>query len=381
MKFRVLLVGGGTGGHVYPLMAVAGALRKKSVEGGVDLELRVIGEGKFLSNACAENGLKLNTILAGKMRRYFSLLNILDFFKIPIGFIQSLWHILIYMPDVVFAKGGYASFAPCLVAKLYRIPLYIHDSDSTAGLTNKIVGKLADVVLIAFKNAEVEFGTSKCILVGNPIRSELLGAMHDESVSAFKLDPNLKTILFLGGSQGARTINTTVLQLLVMLVEKYQIIHQCGDSQLSVVKNELEKIIKEGKDEYADKISKNYRLYPFFGVSEMRAAYGAADVIVSRAGAANIFEIAAIGKPAIVIPLTHSASNHQVLNAEEFSKSGAIVIKEDNLSAHLIINQIDRLLEPVNYINVSAQIKSFAMMDAADRVASQILSVSSSDIG
>jgi len=373
MKFRVLFVGGGTGGHVFPLIAVANAVKEKSLSSGVDLEILIIGEGQLLRDACMAGGFKFKSIFAGKIRRYFSFLNFLDIFKMPIGFIQSLWYVLLFMPNVVFAKGSYASFMPCLATKLYFIPLFIHESDSTAGLTNRIVGKLADRIFIAFKNAELEFSSSRCLLVGNPIRKELLGASHDEGLARFKLDANRKTILILGGSQGARTINNIILQSLVMLTDRYQIIHQCGEAQFDIVKAEVDLIVKEGKDEYADRLVNNYKLLPFFNINEMRLAYAASDIIVSRAGAANIFEIAAIGKPTIVIPITHSASNHQVLNAQEFANFGAIVIEEDNLATHLLINQIDKLLLPENYNRISTQIKSFAMVDAADRVADQLL--------
>jgi len=361
MKFRVLFVGGGTGGHVFPLIAVANAVKEKALSSGVDLEILIIGEGQLLRDACMASGFKFKSIFAGKIRRYLSFLNFLDIFK------------LLFMPNVVFAKGSYASFMPCFVAKLYFIPLFIHESDSAAGLTNRIVGKLADRVFIAFKNTESEFSPGRCLLVGNPIRKELLGASHDEGLAMFKFDTNRKTILILGGSQGARIINNIVLQSLVMLTDKYQIIHQCGDGQFNIVKAEVDRIIKEGKDEYADRLSNNYKLFPFFNVNEMRLAYAASDVIISRAGAANIFEIAAIGKPTIVIPITHSASNHQALNAQEFSNSGAIVIEEENLATHLLINQIDKLLLSENYDKISAQIKSFAMIDAADKVADQLL--------
>ena len=373
MKFRVLFVGGGTGGHVFPLIAVANAVKEKALSSGVDLEILIIGEGQLLRDACMASGFKFKSIFAGKIRRYLSFLNFLDIFKLPIGFVQSLWYMLLFMPNVVFAKGSYASFMPCFVAKLYFIPLFIHESDSAAGLTNRIVGKLADRVFIAFKNTESEFSPGRCLLVGNPIRKELLGASHDEGLAMFKFDTNRKTILILGGSQGARIINNIVLQSLVMLTDKYQIIHQCGDGQFNIVKAEVDRIIKEGKDEYADRLSNNYKLFPFFNVNEMRLAYAASDVIISRAGAANIFEIAAIGKPTIVIPITHSASNHQALNAQEFSNSGAIVNEEENLATHLLINQIDKLLLSENYDKISAQIKSFAMIDAADKVADQLL--------
>ncbi len=138
---RILLLGGGSGGHVFPLIAVANALKEKSQQTGLSLELMVLGEGKFMKTAAAEAGLNFKPILAGKLRRYFSPLTILDIFKTPAGFFQALWHVFWFMPDVVFAKGGYASLPGALVAKLYFIPLFVHESDSIPGLANRVLGK------------------------------------------------------------------------------------------------------------------------------------------------------------------------------------------------------------------------------------------------
>lgn len=355
-----------------PLMAVADALKEKAITGNIDLELTVLGEGKFLADACAERELKLKRILAGKFRRYFSLLNFIDIFKIPIGFIQSLWHMFWFMPDVVFTKGGYVSFAPAIVAKLYFIPLFTHESDSVPGLTNKIIGKMAKTVFTSFPSAAAFFKEGKTSLVGNPIRKNLFGGDRTSALSFLNLDSSKKNILVLGGSQGAKIINETVLSSLVMMLKNYYVIHQCGESQYQSVKNAVDALSKE-ESSYAVLLQENYRLYPFFNANELAMVYAAADVIVSRAGAANIFEIAAVGKPAIIIPITKSSTNHQIKNAEEFSRFGAVLIEEANLSPNILINQIESLLKPENYSIISEKIKQFARVDAADKVADTLL--------
>src|SRR3989344_3111545 len=202
MAYRILLLGGGSGGHVFPLIAVANSLKEKSRQMGTSLELMVLGEGKLMQKAASEAGLNFKGILAGKLRRYFSLLTILDIFKIPVGFFQSLWHIFWYMPDVVFAKGGYASLPGALVAKLYFISLFIHESDSVPGLTNKILGKLAKTVFISFGSTDKYFKSGKTVLTGNPVRKELLSGDRLAAIAKFGLNPNIKTILVAGGSQG-----------------------------------------------------------------------------------------------------------------------------------------------------------------------------------
>lgn len=374
MNYKVLLLGGGSGGHVFPLIAVANALKEKAQQDGTSLDLMVLGEGKFMKKAAAEAGLNFKPVLAGKLRRYFSLLTIFDIFKIPVGFFQALWHVFWFMPDMVFAKGGYASLPGALVAKLYFIPLFVHESDSTPGLANRILGKLAKTVFISFAQSEKYFKSGATILTGNPVRKELMIGDRSVAMAKFELNPSRKTILVIGGSQGAQRINRIILDSLVLLVKDFQIIHQCGENQLQSVTTELEKIIKEGEGEYADTVKTNYKLYPFFDVNDLALAYAAADIIISRAGANNISEISMLGKPAIIIPLSTRASRgEQVTNAIEFAKLGAVMIEEGNLTPHIIISQINSLLEPGRYNSVSEKIKNFAMPDAADKIASVLL--------
>jgi len=372
---RILLVGGGSGGHVYPVIAVANALKERSANAG-GLDLALLGDDNFMRQAAQENGIKFRSILAGKLRRYFSLLAVLDIFKFPIGFLQSLWHVFWFMPDAVFAKGGYVSIMPALVARLYFIPLYIHESDSTPGLVNRMLGRLADKIFISFQISAAYFNPSKTLLTGNPVRKELLTGNKDEAAKLFDLKTDKKTIFVYGGSQGAQAINKMILESLVMMVGRgFQIIHQCGLGQYDSAKSEVDKIIKEGEGSYADSIKQNYKFLAFLNTKQLAAAYALADVLVSRAGAASIAEIAMLGKPAIFIPLSTKASRgEQVTNAVELAKYGAITIEEENLTPHIVISQIEYLLRPEKYQEVSQKIKSFAMPDAADKIAEAILS-------
>lgn len=372
-NYRVLLLGGGSGGHVFPLVAVADALKEKSQQTGVPLELMILGEGKFMEKAAVEKGIVFKSVMAGKLRRYLSPLTIFDIFKMPVGFFQALWHVFWFMPDVVFAKGGYASLPGALVAKLYFIPLFVHESDSAPGLANRILGKLAKTVFISFNSSQKYFKAGRTVLTGNPVRKEIVSGDKSAAIAKFSLNPNLKTILVAGGSQGAQKINRIILDSLVLLVKDFQIIHQCGENQFQAVKTELEKIIKEGQGEYADAVKTNYRLFPFFDANDMALAYAVADIIISRAGASNISEIAMLGKPAIIIPITNSSSGHQLENALEVSKFGAAMIEEANLTPHIIINQIQSLLEPDKASSISEKLKTFATPDAAEKIASALL--------
>ena len=360
------MIGGGSGGHVYPVIAVANAIKEKG-----DVELMLLGDNKFMGQAAKESGVKFCSIISGKLRRYFSPMNLLDIFKFPVGLVQSLWHIFWFMPDVVFAKGGYVSVPPALVAKLYLIPLYIHESDSVPGLANKFLGRLAKKIFISFQISAAHFGTAKTVLTGNPVRKELLTGDKNEAAKLFDLSLYKKTIFVYGGSQGAQRINDIILESLVMAVGKnLQIIHQCGSSQYETVKKSIDKFIKEGEGSYGNTITQNYRLEPFLGPDKIKAAYALADVIISRAGAGSIFEIALLGKPTILIPLsTRSSRGEQIANAIELAKYGAVMIEEDNLTPHIVLGQIEYLLRPENYGSVSQKIKSFATPDAAEKIA------------
>jgi UDP-N-acetylglucosamine--N-acetylmuramyl-(pentapeptide) pyrophosphoryl-undecaprenol N-acetylglucosamine transferase len=369
MAKRVLLVGGGSGGHVYPLIAVAQELRNQSK----DANLLMIGEGNFARKSAMENNIAFRGILAGKLRRYFSFEVIFDFIKLPLGFIQSLWYVYWFMPNVVFSKGGFASIAPVLVARLYMIPVYIHESDSIPGIANNILSKFAKGIFVSFQSALRHFNGKKTMLVGNPIRKTLLGGDRQAAYSHFGFSGEKKTILILGGSQGAKQINEIILNSLVVMAKDFQIIHQAGDSQYKTVQERVDRFKKEGQGTYADDIEKNYRLYPFLKDEEMKLAYAVCDIVVSRAGAGSLFEIAAVGKPAVVVPLKPSASNHQLANASEFAKFGATIVEGANMTTNILLNQIGAFLEPQRYSQISEQIKSFAKVDAADKIAKALL--------
>lgn len=364
---RILLVGGGSGGHVYPLIAVAESLVQKASQVGVDLKLMMLG-GSFIERAAKEKGIPYKIIATGKLRRYSSLNNFLDIGRFFLGFIQSLWHIFWFMPDAIFSKGGANSLAPALVASLYFIPVFIHESDSAPGLANKIVGKIADKVFISFKSSNKYFSNSKVIFTGNPVRKNLTSGNKEEAWKLFDLHEPRPTILVLGGSQGAKAINEEILDSLVVMTQKFNVIHQCGESQFESVKNGLDTILKEGALQYSEPVKRYYRLYPFFDELQLSMAYAVADIIVSRAGAGNLFEIAQLGKPAVIVPIAQSSANHQYLNAFEFSLSGGVLIEEINLNREGLVREIELMVNPENYAKFGERIKLFATPDAADKI-------------
>lgn len=365
-------MGGGTGGHVYPLIAVARALKARQA----DIRLRLLGDGPYLARAAKEVGIPYRAIIAPKLRRYASAGNIFDLFKIPFALAQSLWQIFWYMPDMVFAKGGYTSMFPTIAARFFRIPVYLHESDSVPGLSNRLLAKRSKLIFTAFSSADQYFAQmgKPTMLVGNPVRSQVLGVDHAAGLSALQLAADKKTLFITGGSQGAQQINDLMLNGLVQLVQKgWNVIHQTGEQNFGDVKKTVEQYIADGKDSYGPLLAAQYRVYPFLDESQMAAAYGAADIVVSRAGAEALSEIALVGKPAIVIPLAGSAGDHQMHNAAEFAKYGAVVIDGANATPQILISQIERLADPAIRAQVVGQITGFAKPDSADKIAQILL--------
>lgn len=363
---KIALVGGGSGGHVYPLIAVAEELKKSG-----DVQLQFIGDGALIKQEAAALSVKFRRVLAPKWRRYFSLANFLDVWKLPLGILQAFFHLWRFMPDVIFIKGSYASFLPGLVGRLFLIPLVVHESDAVPGRTNLFFGKKAGKVLLAWGAAKKYFPPGRVELTGNPIRGAVLSITDNAAAkSHFSLDPVRPAVLITGASQGAQPLNDTLLLAAVELVKKFQVIHQTGSNNFAAAERELKKIIKEGEDSYGKDLAAGYRLYPSFEAGEIALAYSAADVVICRAGS-SIFEIAAHGKPMVLVPLPGSAADHQLANAREAAKFGAIIIEQANLTPHILINEIENAYQ--NRQAIGGKIKGLARVDAAAAIANLLL--------
>lgn len=366
MAQRILFATGGTGGHVYPVASIIKAIRDKN--GGIEMEL--IGTGKTLADTAAELNLPLHQIWSAKIRRYFSLLNIIDIFKLPVAFLQSLYFVWRFMPDIVFAKGGGASFMPALAAKLLFIPLYIHETDVVPGLTNRRLARLANKIFVSFESSKQYFDAGKVELVGNPIRRELLTGNKTDALAFFKFVDTKPVILITGGSQGAQKINNIVIEALIELITEFQVIHLSGSELFAQVDAAVKQVEKEGTGTYGKFVETNYRLYPYLNTKEMTLAYNASDVVISRGGGA-LFEIAAVGKPVIIIPLAGAAADHQMANAQSLVQYGATVISEDNLTEHIFIQEIKDCYRDREALGL--RIRTFARPEVAELIAKALL--------
>lgn len=342
MKTKIVLAGGGTGGHLFPLITV---MKKIQTDFGQNQELDFLfigPKGAMEKEILEKEGIKMKGILCGKLRRYFSFHYFLDLIKFPIGFLQALWHLLIYMPDVVFAKGGYASVPVVLAAKVYLIPVVIHESDTVPGLANKFLGSIANRVAINFERAKMYFAPSKVFLSGLPVRKEILSGDPEKARELFHLEKDKPTILILGGSQGSSFINNKILSFLGTLTKKFQIIHQTG-------KNNFEEVVYLAEKAGYKANENGYYPVAFIG-EEMKDLLALADVVIARSSATHIAEIAACRKPLIVIPGHFSANNHQSINAQELVLAeSAISIEETNFTENIFFNFLNKLIEDKDY--------------------------------
>ncbi|MDP3778424.1 MAG: UDP-N-acetylglucosamine--N-acetylmuramyl-(pentapeptide) pyrophosphoryl-undecaprenol N-acetylglucosamine transferase [bacterium] len=366
---RILFTGGGTGGHFFPIVAVARELKRIAEEEQIlDLELFYMGPDDFGQEVIVQEEIFFLRVGTGKMRRYVSALNFLDFFKTFFGVIRGVWRMFFVMPDVVFSKGGYGAVPAIAGAILFRIPLIIHESDSIPGTVNRFAARFAVRVGIAFPSAAQFFPKGKTAVVGIPIRKRILGgniAHAKESLSIFTDAPVIGVI---GASQGSQKINEAVLGILKELAEEFEIVHQTGQKNFEDVKGEGMVTL-----EFAHK--EHYHPVSFFDEQGMRDFYAASDLIVSRAGASSIFEIAAWAKPAILVPLLNSAQEHQLKNAYEYAAVGAAeIIEEANLTPHILLGEIKRIIQNKDGLRrMGEAAQRFSRIDAAEIIARELL--------
>lgn len=379
-KLRILLAGGGTGGHIFPLIAVAEELKNQSAGFGVDLDLRYFGSARSYAQTLVDNDIEYAPIMATKWRRYFSILNFLDIIKFPFSILQLLWKMFLFMPNVIFSKGGPGALAVVLVGKFYRIPVVIHESDSLPGLTNKISSRWAKKVFLSFAVAGQYFQNQNQEIVGNPVRQSLFAAAESlrfggenpvlQAKKGLGLGLNEPTLLILGGSQGAERLNDFVLENLELLIQDFRVLHQIGKNNYENYKKELEFVTKDWGE-----MEKNRYHYRSFFDKDLADALLAADIVIARAGAGSIFELAAFGKPAILVPLPESANDHQKENARIYSEAGAcVVIQEENLMGNIIKKALDDLTaNPLELKAMGDAARSFYRPDSAAIIAKYLL--------
>lgn len=361
---KILFTGGGTGGHIYPIIAISRELRR--LAGDAKLVLHYIGPNdEYNLLLLRQEGFVIHTVAGGKLRRYFSFGNIVDIlFKIPFSFLQSFFLMLLIRPQLVFSKGGTGSLPVVFWAHVFGRPIFIHESDTMPGLSNKITGKWAKKIFTSFEKTPY-FDPKKTACVGNPVRKELLEGTSEGAKETLSLILQKPVVLFWGGSLGAQTLNEFVVAQLDDFLQKYEIIHVCGKNNYRTVQSDAAAVIDKELEPY-------YHLYESLNEVQLKHALAVVNVVVSRSGSGSIFEIAAAGKPSILVPLPDSAGDHQSKNAYAYASSGAaVIIEQANLSPNLLMGKIDFII--ANPTEMQQAALAFAKPLAAAAIAREML--------
>lgn len=358
--YRILISGGGTGGHIYPALAIANAWMEKHP----DSEILFVGaEGKMEMQKVPEAGYSIKGLPVAGLQRKLTLANL----SFPIKLWRSLRMasriVKEFKPQLVVGVGGYASGPVLYAAQSKGIPTLLQEQNSYAGLTNKILAKKAARICVAYPDMDRFFPTEKIKLTGNPVRKDLLDLAGKKELGKekFGLDASRKTILILGGSLGARTLNLAMLKHMADLEkEGYQVLWQSGKFYFKDMESALEK---------AGLLHIHLREF----IREMDLAYAAADLIVSRAGALSVSELCLVGKPVIFIPSPNVAEDHQTKNATACVKQGAAVLLPDAEAVAKFKEYIDELLQQEQKSqSLAIAIKKLAMPDAANALVTEL---------
>ena len=355
---NILISGGGTGGHIYPAIAIANEIRARYPDANF---LFVGAKDKMEMEKVPQAGYEIKGLWISGIQRKVTLKNLM----FPLKMLSSLWKagsiIRNFKPSIAIGTGGFASGPTLLMAHRKKIPTLIQEQNSYPGITNKYLGKKANVICVAYDNLERFFPIEKLIKTGNPVRADLLSIHKKEKIKEardlFELKKKKKTILVLGGSLGARKINELIKENLTFFKEqKVQIIWQCG------------KLYFEEYKVYNDQ--KNVRVQAF--INRMDLAYAAADVIISRAGASSVSELCIVGKPTIFIPSPNVAEDHQTKNAKSLSdKHAAILLRESELDTFPILFE-SLIKDEGKQESLSENIKELALPNATNHIVNQV---------
>lgn len=355
--YKFILSGGGTGGHIYPAIAIANELKSRFPDADI---LFVGAKDKMEMQKVPQAGYPIQGLWIAGLQRRLTFDNALFPVKLLSSLLKSRQIIKQFKPDVVIGTGGFASGPLLQMANSAGIPTVIQEQNSYPGITNKLLSKKANAICVAYEKLERFFPKEKIVLTGNPVRQDLIEVQSKraEGLAHYNLDPNKKTILILGGSLGARRINQLIEKELEFFAsQNVQLLWQCGKFYL---------------DEYQKFNSENVQVMAF--IERMDLVYAAADVVISRAGASSVSELCIVGKPVIFIPSPNVAEDHQTKNAKSVAdKNGAILIRESELDSNFESTFSDLITDENKQTELSQNINNLALPNATKTIVEEIL--------
>lgn len=356
-KYKFILSGGGTGGHIYPAIAIANELKLQFP----DAEFLFVGaRDKMEMQKVPQAGYEIKGLWIAGLQRKLTLQNLMFPLKLASSLLESKRIIKKFKPNVVIGTGGFASGPLLQAAGSAGIPTVVQEQNSFPGITNKLLSKKANAICVAYQNLERFFPKEKIVLTGNPVRQDLIDidSKRDEAIAFYGLDPNKKTLLVLGGSLGARRINQLIeKELQNFLLQDVQVIWQCGKLYF---------------EEYKKYNQPNVKVVDF--IERMDFVYAASDIIISRAGASSVSELCIVGKPVIFIPSPNVAEDHQTKNAQAIvDAKGAILLKESELESEFSIVFEALLKDSGKQKQLSDNIKKLARPKATQDIVAEIV--------
>jgi len=364
---RILFVGEPTKGHLYPIIAIIEKLKEIAQKNSESAEFMLISvKSDVLDDIFQETKVSHKTIMAPISTKP----DPFGSFKMPVGFLQALWYLFNYMPDAIFIKGGQVSVPVAIAGWIFRIPILIHESDYDPQPVDKFLSKFAKRIAISFeKTGEVYKAPKKIVFTGNPVLNMITKGDRGLARKEFVLSDGKPVILILAGTLGAKLINDLVIEVLPQLLQKYQVIHQCGIDNYDKIRELVEKMNIHNLNDY--------HLFPFFR-NRAANAYAASDLVISRAGANTVSEIMNVGKPCILIPLSTAVSDEQTKNAFFYSETGAaVLVSEKNLKPNLILSIIGEVFaNSLKALEMERAAKRMAHPHAAEKIAQEIINIS-----
>lgn len=364
-NLKFILSGGGTGGHIYPAIAIANELKLRFP----DAKFLFVGaKDKMEMQKVPQAGYEIEGLWIAGIQRKLTLQNALFPFKLISSLWQSRQIIKKFKPNVVIGTGGFASGPLLQMANMIGIPTVIQEQNSYPGITNKLLSKKAQKICVAYENLERFFPEEKTILTGNPVRQDLIDIENKrhEALQHFNLDNHKKTVLILGGSLGARRINQLIEKEIYNLIAlNVQVIWQCGKLYFNDYSHLSSKT-------YSENETAQIQVLPF--IEKMDLAYAAADIVISRAGASSVSELCIVGKPVIFIPSPNVAEDHQTKNAQAIiNKKGGLMLKESELDSQFSILFEALLKDTGKQEQLSQNIKQLALPNATKQIVDEIL--------